>query len=57
VGGIPALEDQRTAGLLMKAVGDPILWLAMSVIFFRWARTEQAADARAREARRAARLP
>ena len=54
VGGIPALEDQRTAGLLMKAVGDPILWLAMSVIFFRWARAEQAADTRERDARRAA---
>ncbi|HJS47426.1 MAG TPA: cytochrome c oxidase assembly protein [Gemmatimonadales bacterium] len=55
VAGIPALQDQRTAGLLMKAVGDPILWLAMSVIFFRWARTEQEADRREREARRAAR--
>lgn len=55
VAGISALADQRTAGLVMKAVGDPILWLAMSVIFFRWARTEQEADRREREARRAAR--
>jgi putative membrane protein len=52
VGGLTALDDQRTAGLLMKAVGDPVLWLAMSVLFFRWARAEQALDAREREARR-----
>ena len=55
VAGMSALADQRTAGLVMKAVGDPILWLAMSVIFFRWARAEQEADRREREARRAAR--
>lgn len=55
VGGLSALDDQRTAGLLMKSVGDPVLWLAMAVLFFRWARAEQASDAREREARRASR--
>jgi putative membrane protein len=56
VSGLTALDDQRTAGLLMKAVGDPILWLAMSILFFRYARAEKAADDRERaerEARRA----
>lgn len=51
--GIPAIRDQHTAGLLMKAVGDPIIWLAMSILFFRWARSEQAEDDRARAARAA----
>lgn len=54
VSGLTALDDQRTAGLLMKGVGDPILWLAMSILFFRYARAEKAADDRER-AERAAR--
>ena len=57
VSGLSALDDQRTAGLLMKGLGDPILWLAMSILFFRYARAEKAADDRERaerEARRAA---
>lgn len=57
VSGLSALDDQRTAGLLMKGVGDPILWLAMSILFFRYARAEKLADERERaerEARRAA---
>ena len=56
VSGLSALDDQRTAGLLMKGVGDPILWLAMSILFFRYARAEQASEAQERadrEARRA----
>ncbi|MGH7585700.1 MAG: cytochrome c oxidase assembly protein [Gemmatimonadales bacterium] len=57
VSGLSALDDQRTAGVLMKGVGDPILWLAMSILFFKYARAEKAADDRERaerEARRAA---
>ena len=35
---IPATTDQQVAGLMMKAVADPIIWLAMAVVFFRWQR-------------------
>jgi putative membrane protein len=51
VHGIPAGVDQQVAGLLMKAVADPILWLAMGILFFRWNRAEAAAD-RAERGRR-----
>jgi len=41
---LPAQTDQQLSGLIMKVVGDPILWLAMAIVFFRWARRERAAD-------------
>jgi len=41
---IPAQADQQLSGLIMKVIGDPILWLAMAIVFFRWARRERAAD-------------
>lgn len=34
--GMTTLDDQRTAGLIMKLVGGMILWGVMTVIFFRW---------------------
>jgi HAMP domain-containing protein len=40
------------AGLLMKAVADPILWLAMGILFFRWSRLEAATDRLERSQRR-----
>lgn len=54
VSGIAATTDQQAAGLLMKAVADPIVWLAMAILFFRWQRVEEAADRAEREARLAA---
>jgi len=39
---LPALQDQRVAGLLMKVVGDLPVWFAFGVIFFRWARESSA---------------
>jgi len=53
---IPAITDQQAAGLLMKAVADPIIWLAMAVVFFRWQRVEEAAD-RAEKAARETGVP
>lgn len=44
VGGITAAADQQTAGLLMKAVGDPLIWIAMAVVFFRWHAAEERED-------------
>lgn len=54
VNGIAAITDQQAAGLIMKAVADPIIWLAMAVVFFRWQRVEEAADRREREERKVA---
>lgn len=50
---ISAIADQQAAGLLMKAVADPIIWLAMAIVFFKWQRVEEAADLAEREAREA----
>lgn len=36
LGGISALTDQRTAGLIMKIVGGFILWGWIAVLFFKW---------------------
>ena len=40
VSGIAALADQQVAGLAMKLAADPIIWLAMGIIFFRWSAEE-----------------
>lgn len=40
IGTIAAKSDQQLAGLIMKLGADPVIWLAMSVVFFRWAREE-----------------
>jgi putative membrane protein len=53
VHGITAHSDQQTAGLIMKGVADPVLWLAMALVFFRWSALEKAADAREAAARSA----
>ncbi len=41
IGGITTRTDQQIAGLSMKLVGDVVLFLAMSVLFFRWHREEE----------------
>lgn len=38
------MYDHQVAGLLMKIVGDPIVWVGIAVIFFRWAGAERRAD-------------
>ena len=48
VAGIAAGSDQQTAGLIMKAGADPLLWIAMAIVFFRWQRAEDAAERQAR---------
>lgn len=54
---ISAITDQQAAGLIMKAVADPIIWLAMAIVFFRWQRVEDAADKAEQAGRRAGRRP
>jgi len=46
VHGIASGSDQQTAGLIMKAGADPLLWVAMAVVFFRWQRAEEASERR-----------
>ncbi len=41
---LTAWYDQQTAGLVMKVIGDPIVWIGITIIFFRWAHAERRAD-------------
>ncbi len=44
--GLSAHQDQQLAGLIMKVIGDPIVWLSTAFIFFRWqAAAEREGDA------------
>lgn len=47
--GISVLDDQLTAGLIMKLAGGLFLWTVIAIVFFRWYAAE---DAREREAKR-----
>jgi putative membrane protein len=38
--GLSTLEDQQTAGLIMKLAAGMLLWVLIAVIFFRWAADE-----------------
>ncbi len=38
--GIDALNDQQTAGVLMKVGNLPVIWTVMAVIWFRWYKRE-----------------
>ncbi len=40
VGAHSATSDQVTAGIIMKLGADPIIWLAMGIVFFRWSAAE-----------------
>ncbi len=44
VGGISTRADQQIAGLLMKIGGALIFWTAITILFFRWYRSEQLED-------------
>ncbi len=48
--GISALDDQQTAGLIMKIVGGFYLWIVIAAIFFRWYAREERAEQQARRA-------
>ena len=41
---LPPRYDHQVAGLLMKVVGDPVVWVTMAVIFFHWANRERRDD-------------
>lgn len=40
---LSAREDQQVAGLVMKVIGDPLVWVVMAIQFVRWQRAERAA--------------
>lgn len=44
--GIEALNDQQTAGILMKIGNLPVIWIVMGVIWFRWYQREQGPEDR-----------
>jgi putative membrane protein len=44
VGEISAGADQKTAGVIMKGASDPLIWIAMIVIFARWRLAEGDVD-------------
>jgi putative membrane protein len=42
--GMSTLQDQQTAGLIMKIGAGLLLWLIIAVVFFRWASEEDRAN-------------
>lgn len=46
---LTALDDQQLGGLIMWIPGGLVFWAAITIVFFRWWRREQAEDARERE--------
>ncbi len=44
IGSITAREDQQLAGIIMKLVTIPVIWTSIAVLWFRWAKSEDAAD-------------
>ena len=42
--GLSPLADQQIGGLLMWVPGGLVLWLAMTVVWFRWAAREERGD-------------
>src|SRR5437867_4707895 len=44
VWGLSPLADQQIGGLLMWVPGGLVLWLAMTVVWFRWAAREERED-------------
>ncbi len=49
--GFDPTSDQQTAGIMMNVGGGLVLWAVITALFFRWATSEQAADASTKRAR------
>ena len=50
---LTALEDQQLGGLIMWVPGALIFWVAISILFYRWAKAENREEERMRALRRA----
>jgi putative membrane protein len=48
--GLSALEDQQLGGLIMWVPGALVFWTAITIIFFRWAHSENREESRHRVA-------
>jgi putative membrane protein len=48
VWGLSPLDDQQIGGLIMWVPGGLVFWLAMTVVWFRWARREEQGEAERR---------
>lgn len=46
--GMTALEDQQTAGLIMKLGGTIIVWTVLTILFFKWMSENEERDRQAR---------
>src|SRR5438105_1644424 len=46
MGGIPSVDDQQIAGVLMKLGGGFLLWGVIFVLFFKWSARNQEAERR-----------
>jgi len=49
--GFDPLRDQQASGVVMNLVAGLVLWGIIAVLFLRWARSHEAADAAARRER------
>jgi len=49
--GFDPVADQQSAGIIMNVGGGLVLWAIIGTLFFRWATTEQHADADAKRQR------
>lgn len=52
--GIGVVEDQQTAGAIMKTGGTMIIWTTIAVMFFKWYNRSQREDAALRSSRQEA---
>jgi cytochrome c oxidase assembly factor CtaG len=51
--GFDAVADQQAAGIVMNIVGGFVLWAIIAALFIRWAKQQEAEDARSRRERSA----
>jgi cytochrome c oxidase assembly factor CtaG len=49
--GFDAVADQQAAGIVMNIVGGFVLWAIIAALFIRWAKQQEAEDARSRRER------
>lgn len=52
--GLSAVDDQQLGGVIMWVPGMIVFWIALTIVFFRWSRSEEREERRAREALRQA---
>lgn len=45
---LSAIEDQQLGGMIMWVPGMLVLWTAITIVFFRWAKSEEREEARGR---------